>query len=294
MITTERARHRADCRPMSMPSNTNPKLAKMKKTANRKTTIAQRGTVFQVFIRNSSRDFAGFMPFPKDDTPRPDLCAGFCKRQAAGKPENWTQVRGRFALLHRAFGAQAAELEGAGQGVLRVEAQIVGGGPEPEAGDGVSGARAGLGTQAHEHIVLAGGGEVGGRIGVLEDELDVVAGERFFESGVLNGTVELDGDGKSVAVKDGRVQHLERERRPAVGGEQIVVAADARFRGGQADGSRFAQRAEQIKGGLAVVNGAREGLEAEQADRLLVEFVHGGAAELAGRLKQRDGGQAHG
>ena len=59
---------------MSMPSNTNPKLAKMQKTASRKTTIAQRGTVFHALDCESSRDFNRIMPFPKDDTTRLD-CA---------------------------------------------------------------------------------------------------------------------------------------------------------------------------------------------------------------------------
>jgi hypothetical protein len=72
---------------MSIPSNTNPKLAKMQKTASRKTTMAQRGTVFHALGCKSSRDFELFMLFPKDDTTGRDLCVGFCKRRATGKPE---------------------------------------------------------------------------------------------------------------------------------------------------------------------------------------------------------------
>ena len=56
---------------MSMPSNTNPKLAKMQKTASRKTTMAHRGTVFHALECESSRDFDRFMLFPKDDTSGP-------------------------------------------------------------------------------------------------------------------------------------------------------------------------------------------------------------------------------
>src|SRR5580692_8593047 len=88
---------------MSMPSNTNPKLAKMQKTASRKTMTAQRGTVFHALGCKSSRDSDRFMPFPKHDTTRQELCAEFCKRRASEKPEigvekcseGWHLIRGR-------------------------------------------------------------------------------------------------------------------------------------------------------------------------------------------------------
>src|ERR1039457_2283742 len=83
---------------MSMPSNTNPKLAKIKEAASRKMTMVQRGTVFHALACESSRDFNRIMPFPKDDTTRPDLCAEFCKRRATGKPETRIQERGQVAL----------------------------------------------------------------------------------------------------------------------------------------------------------------------------------------------------
>jgi len=49
--------------------------------------MAQRGTVFHTFVRKSSRDFDRIMPLPKDDTTRPDMCAGLCKRRTTGNPE---------------------------------------------------------------------------------------------------------------------------------------------------------------------------------------------------------------
>jgi hypothetical protein len=73
---------------MSMLSNTNPKLAKMQKTASRKTTMAQRGDVFHALDCGSSPDFDRIMLFPKNDTTRADLGAGFCKRRIAGKPRD--------------------------------------------------------------------------------------------------------------------------------------------------------------------------------------------------------------
>ena len=71
------------------------------------------------------------------------------------------------------------------------------------------------------------------------------------------------------------------------------MAADARFQLIQADLGAFAQPTEKVVGSLRVVNGARHGLKAEQADGLLVELVHGGAAKIAGRLKQCCGGKAN-
>jgi hypothetical protein len=50
---------------MSMPSNTNPKLAKMKKAASRKTTIDHRGAVFHALGPESPRDSDRFMQFHK-------------------------------------------------------------------------------------------------------------------------------------------------------------------------------------------------------------------------------------
>jgi hypothetical protein len=58
---------------MSIPSNTNPKLAKMKKAERRKTAIDHRGAVFHALGRQSSSDFDRFMLCPKDDTTWPDL-----------------------------------------------------------------------------------------------------------------------------------------------------------------------------------------------------------------------------
>jgi hypothetical protein len=53
---------------MSIPSNTNPKLAKMEKAARRKTTIDHRGAVFHDLGSESPRDFDRFMRFLKNDT----------------------------------------------------------------------------------------------------------------------------------------------------------------------------------------------------------------------------------
>src|SRR5580658_2167771 len=83
---------------MSIPSNTNPKLAKMKKAARRKTTMDHRGAVFHALGCRSSSDFDRFMLFPKHDTTRPHLCAGLCKRRAAVKSEIRIQERGRGVL----------------------------------------------------------------------------------------------------------------------------------------------------------------------------------------------------
>src|ERR1700677_433861 len=47
---------------MSIPSNTNPKLAKMKKADRRKTATDHRGAVFHALGRQSSSDFDRFMP----------------------------------------------------------------------------------------------------------------------------------------------------------------------------------------------------------------------------------------
>ena len=80
---------------------------------------------------------------------------------------------------------------------------------------------------------------------------------------------------------------------PRPPGERLVVAANARLDRGQADGGAFSQAAQQVIGRLRVVDGARQGLKAEQADGLLVQLVHGGAAKLAGRLEDRGGGKAH-
>ena len=53
------------------------------------------------------------------------------------------------------------------------------------------------------------------------------------------------------------------------------MAANARLDGAQIDFGRFAQAAEQVVGGLGIVDGARKGLKAEQADGLLMKLVHG-------------------
>jgi hypothetical protein len=54
---------------MSIPSNTNPKLAKMKKAERRKTTIVHRGAVFQALGRQSFEDIDRFMLFQRMTRP---------------------------------------------------------------------------------------------------------------------------------------------------------------------------------------------------------------------------------
>src|SRR5580704_18312654 len=85
MITAERASDKADCRAMSMLSNTNPKLAKMQKTASRKTMMAQRGDVFHALDCGSSRDFDRIMLSPRMTRPSP-ICA--LDSVSAGRPAN--------------------------------------------------------------------------------------------------------------------------------------------------------------------------------------------------------------
>jgi hypothetical protein len=134
-----------------------------------------------------------------------------------------------YALLNGAFWAKAAEVESAFDGVLGIEAEIVRGGPEPEAGDLAGVAEAVLGAEADEHVVLAGGGKVGWRIGVFEDKVDMVAAESFFESGDIYGAIELDGDGEGVTVEDWRMEDMQGDGRPSAGRKSVIMAADARL-----------------------------------------------------------------
>ena len=110
--------------------------------------------------------------------------------------------------MHGSLGAKAAEVKGALDGILGLEAEIVGGGPEPEAGElgGVAGAL--LGTQADEHVVLSGSGEVGGRISIFQNQVQAASAESLFEGDDFDGALEFDGDGEGVAVKDGRRNNL--------------------------------------------------------------------------------------
>ena len=73
----------------------------------------------------------------------------------------------------------------------------------------------------------------------------------------------------------------------------FIVPAHPRLHRAQADGGAFAQAGEQVIGHLRVEGGARHVLKAEQAHGLLMQFVHGGAAPLAGRKQQRGEGRAH-
>jgi hypothetical protein len=83
---------------MSIPSNTNPKLAKMENAERRKTTIVHRGAVFHALGRQSPSDFDRFMLFGKNDTTGPYLCAEFYQSAAAGLARIWTQERRRGVL----------------------------------------------------------------------------------------------------------------------------------------------------------------------------------------------------
>ena len=77
-----------------------------------------------------------------------------------------------------------------------MEAEIVTGCPEPEAGEEVGIALARLGMEADQHVILPGGGQVGGGIGVFEDEVEAVAAERILEGGEVGGALEFDEDGE--------------------------------------------------------------------------------------------------
>ncbi len=88
------------------------------------------------------------------------------------------------------------------------------------------------------------------------------------------------------------MNELHGQGRPSATSERLIMAANACFHVRQTDGGVFAHAAEQVKRDLRVVNTARYGLEVEQVHRLLMQLVHGGAAELAGRLKNRGGGKS--
>src|SRR5580658_7755094 len=122
----------------------------------------------------------------------------------------------------------------------------------------------------------------------------MLTAQDLFEQGGLRGALELDGDGEGMSMEDGCVDDLERERGPAAVSDGFVVAADACVGGAEVDGRGLAQASEQVVSSLGVVDGARERLEAEQTDGLLVQLVHGGAAELAGWLQNRGGDGADG
>ena len=75
----------------------------------------------------------------------------------------------------------------------------------------------GLRPQPHQHVVLPGGGKVGRRIGVFEDQVNVAAAQSFFDGGYLRRPLQLDGNRECVAVKDGRMNDLQGQRGPAAG-----------------------------------------------------------------------------
>ena len=106
--------------------------------------------------------------------------------------------------------------------------------------------------------------------------------------------LQLHGNGECVPVEDGSVEQLDGEFRPPACGERLILPLNARRDGREVDGRVFTEPAKNVVGGLRIVNSAREGLKAEQTDRLLVQLVHCGAAELAGRHQNRGCGKAHG
>ena len=71
-----------------------------------------------------------------------------------------------------------------------------------------------LGAQTDQDIVLAGGGQVRGRIGLFEDQIDVLAAERFFKGGDFDRPLQFDCDQEGVAVEDGRVNDLQGQLGP--------------------------------------------------------------------------------
>ena len=89
--------------------------------------------------------------------------------------------------------------------------------PTATAGNLAGVAAAQLRTQPDQHIVLAGGGQVGGRIGVFQNQVQVAAAQSLFQRGNLHRPLQFDGDREGVAVKDWRMNHLQRQCGPAAG-----------------------------------------------------------------------------
>src|SRR5579863_1955763 len=82
--------------------------------------------------------------------------------------------------------------------------------------------------------------------------------------------------------------------RAAASGRGVVMAPDPGLKGSETDGGCIAETGQQVIGSLGIVDGAWNGLKAEKADGLLMQLVHCGTAELAGRNEQRGGSEAHG
>ena len=120
----------------------------------------------------------------------------------------------------------------------------------------------------------------------------MASAQSLFDGGNLGRPLEFDGNRESVAVEDGRVNHLQGQCGPAAGGERGVMAANPRLDRAQADFGGLAQPGEQVIGRLRVVKSARQPLKTEQAHGLLVKLVQGCAAKLACRLEQRGKGCA--
>jgi hypothetical protein len=72
--------------------------------------------------------------------------------------------------------------------------------------------------------------------------------------------------------------------------ELVQLAADTGFAIGERDRGVFAGAGQDVEGQLRVVVGLGDGLEGKQGDGLFLQFIDGGAARLAGRLKESDDG----
>src|SRR5579871_4919054 len=139
-------------------------------------------------------------------------------------------------LLHLAVRPQAAHLKGTVDGVLRGNAQIVAGGPDPEAarlaGKPIDSR---LRLDPQQNLVLASRSKVRGRVGFFQNEIEMIAAKSVFESRQRNRMLELKAERESVPVEDRRLHHLHAQLRQAASGERGQVAADKAFGPGKID-----------------------------------------------------------
>ena len=189
------------------------------------------------------------------------LCCHVCHGKNATSPRR---------LLHRPLRPQAPQLIRTRDCIQRSKLQVVRRQPKPEPAMrpiAICGR-----ADPHQHIHLSRCAQVARRVRLRPDQVHMRAFQGRLQHRQRRRSLQLHEDRRRISMEHRRLNQLQHQLRRPAGQQCRVVVRNALPGSCQIHLRRIAQRRQQIERDLRVVLLARQTLEREQADRLLMQF----------------------
>ena len=112
------------------------------------------------------------------------------------------------------------------------------------------------------------------------------AAKCFLNFSFFRALLQLNVDGKGVAVKDRGLHQHQRRYGQTIRSDGSIMLDDAALNCFKACGRALSEARDHIEGDLLVKDSFRHRLERQQVHGLLVEFVHTALSQLGDRLEE--------